>query len=86
VAIDRKNQERLTRVNAEVETALSEAVKSVRARLPQLGVPKDFSVGFGAAVTDLGQLSQRLVQPFLDRPDLFVGRPDPLPDIGHLAM
>jgi HAE1 family hydrophobic/amphiphilic exporter-1 len=65
VAIDRKNQERLTRVNAEVETALSEAVKNVRARLPELGVPKDFSVGFGAEVEEqsraFGQLQLVLI-------------------------
>jgi len=65
VSIDRKNQERLTRVNAEVETALSEAVKAVRARLPQLGVPKDFSVGFGAEVEEqaraFGQLQLVLI-------------------------
>jgi HAE1 family hydrophobic/amphiphilic exporter-1 len=65
VAIDRKNQERLTRVNAEVETALSEAVKNVRARLPQLNTPKDFSVGFGAEVEEqaraFGQLQLVLI-------------------------
>jgi HAE1 family hydrophobic/amphiphilic exporter-1 len=65
VAIDRKNQERLTRVNAEVETALSEAVKNVRARLPQLNPPKDFSVGFGAEVEEqaraFGQLQLVLI-------------------------
>lgn len=65
VAIDRKNQERITRVNAEVETVLSEAVKAVRARLPQLSPPKDFSVGFGAEVEEqtraFGQLQLVLI-------------------------
>ncbi|OGR90463.1 MAG: hypothetical protein A2V88_14900 [Elusimicrobia bacterium RBG_16_66_12] len=65
VSIDRKNQERLTRVNAEVETALSEAVKAIRARLPQLNPPKDFSVGFGAEVEEqaraFGQLQLVLI-------------------------
>ncbi len=65
VSIDRKNQERITRVNAEVETVLSEAVKAVRARLPQLNPPKDFSVGFGAEVEEqaraFGQLQLVLI-------------------------
>jgi HAE1 family hydrophobic/amphiphilic exporter-1 len=50
--IERKNQERISRVNAELAagTNLSEAVKAVQARLPLLNVPPDFSVGFGAEV------------------------------------
>jgi len=50
VSIDRKNQERIQRVNAETEVSLSEAVTAVQARLPQLSIPGDFSVGFGAEV------------------------------------
>ena len=50
--IDRKNQERITRVNAEVEVTLSEAVANVQARLPELSIPKDFEVGFGQEVED----------------------------------
>ncbi len=50
VQIDRKDQQRIVRVNAEPETTLSEAVQAVQNRLPQLAVPKDFSVGFGAEV------------------------------------
>jgi HAE1 family hydrophobic/amphiphilic exporter-1 len=50
--IDRKNQERITRVNAEVEVTLSEAVGNVRQRLPELTIPKDFEVGFGQEVED----------------------------------
>ncbi|MCL4811772.1 MAG: efflux RND transporter permease subunit [Vicinamibacteraceae bacterium] len=50
--IERKNQERITRVNAEIETTLSEAVKAVQARIPELRAPKDFSVGFGAEVEE----------------------------------
>ena len=38
--IDRKNQERITRVNAEIEVTLSEAVANVQARLPELTVPE----------------------------------------------
>jgi HAE1 family hydrophobic/amphiphilic exporter-1 len=52
VAIDRKNMERITRVNAETEVALSEAVKAVETRLADLRVPPDFSVGFGAEVAE----------------------------------
>ena len=50
--IDRKNQERITRVNAETEVTLSEAVANVQARLPELNVPKDFQVGFGNEVEE----------------------------------
>jgi HAE1 family hydrophobic/amphiphilic exporter-1 len=50
--IERKNQERISRVNGELVAGhtLSDAVKAVQARLPQLNVPPDFSVGFGAEV------------------------------------
>src|SRR4029450_5298436 len=41
VQIERKNQERIQRVNAEVETTLSEAVDAVRARLPELTLPRE---------------------------------------------
>ncbi len=50
--IDRKNMERITRVNAETETPLSEAVKAVQARLGQVRVPPDFAVGFGSEVEE----------------------------------
>lgn len=50
--IDRKNQERITRVNSEVEVTLSEAVANVQARLPELNIPKDFEVSFGQEVED----------------------------------
>jgi HAE1 family hydrophobic/amphiphilic exporter-1 len=60
VAIDRKNQERITRVNAEIETTLSRAVGNVQARLPQLGVPQDFSVGFGAEVEEQARAFNQL--------------------------
>ncbi|MGQ0736021.1 MAG: efflux RND transporter permease subunit [Acidobacteriota bacterium] len=52
VQIERKNQERLQRVNAEVETTLSEGVAAVQARLPELAVPQGFSVGFGNEVEE----------------------------------
>jgi HAE1 family hydrophobic/amphiphilic exporter-1 len=46
--IQRKNQERIIRVTAEPETTLSEALAAVNARLSEVRVPPDFSVGFGA--------------------------------------
>jgi HAE1 family hydrophobic/amphiphilic exporter-1 len=52
VQIERKNQERIQRVNAEVETTLSEAVAAVQERLPELQVPQGFSVGFGNEVEE----------------------------------
>jgi hydrophobic/amphiphilic exporter-1 (mainly G- bacteria), HAE1 family len=52
VQIDRKNQERITRVNAETEVTLSDAVNAVQDRLGQLRVPPDFSVGFGSEVEE----------------------------------
>ena len=60
--IDRKNQQRITRVNAELEagTALGEAVKAVQERLPRVNVPQDFSVGFGAEVEQQAQAFKQL--------------------------
>lgn len=52
VEIQRKNQERISTVNAELETTLSEAVDAVQARLDELRIPRDFSVGFGAEVEE----------------------------------
>jgi hydrophobic/amphiphilic exporter-1 (mainly G- bacteria), HAE1 family len=52
VQIERKNQERIQRVNAEVETTLSEGVTAVQARLPEIQVPQDFTVGFGNEVEE----------------------------------
>jgi HAE1 family hydrophobic/amphiphilic exporter-1 len=46
--IQRKNQERILRVTAEPEATLSEALAAVNARLSEVRVPPDFSVGFGA--------------------------------------
>jgi len=52
VSIERKNQERVQRVNAETETTLSEAVAAVQARMGEITVPKDFAVGFGNEVEE----------------------------------
>ncbi|MGH9315052.1 MAG: efflux RND transporter permease subunit [Vicinamibacterales bacterium] len=63
--IQRKNQERLTRVNAELETTLSEAVDAVNERLPSIRVPPDFTVAFGTEVEEqrraFGQLQLMLI-------------------------
>ena len=50
--IQRKNMERVTRVNAEIEIPLSEAVEAVQSRLNQIRVPPDFSVGFGSELEE----------------------------------
>ncbi|MDQ3071043.1 MAG: efflux RND transporter permease subunit [Acidobacteriota bacterium] len=60
VQIERKNQERIARVSAEVETALSEAVKRVNAQIPSLDMPADFSVGFGSEVEEQARAFQQL--------------------------
>ena len=52
VSVERKNQERVQRVNAETETTLSEAVAAVQARMGEITVPKDFAVGFGNEVEE----------------------------------
>jgi len=65
VEIARKNQERITTVNAEIETTLGDAVKAVQERLPELNAPRDFAVGFGAEVEEqaraFGQLQLVLI-------------------------
>ena len=60
VQVDRKNMERITRVNAETETTLSDAVEAVQSRLGQIRVPPDFSVGFGAEVEEQARSFQQL--------------------------
>ena len=60
VQIDRKNMERMTRVNADIETSLSEAVAAVQSRIGQVRVPPDFSVGFGAEVEEQARSFRQL--------------------------
>jgi HAE1 family hydrophobic/amphiphilic exporter-1 len=60
VQIDRKNMERMTRVNAETEIPLSEAVARVQERLPQVRVPPDFAVGFGPELEEQARSFQQL--------------------------
>jgi HAE1 family hydrophobic/amphiphilic exporter-1 len=58
--INRQDMERVTRVQAETEVALSDAVAAVQARLGQVNVPSDFSVGFGAEVEEQARSFQQL--------------------------
>jgi HAE1 family hydrophobic/amphiphilic exporter-1 len=58
--IQRKNQERIVRVTAEPQVALSEAVDAVNARLPEVRVSPDFQVSFGAEVEAQGQAFDQL--------------------------
>jgi HAE1 family hydrophobic/amphiphilic exporter-1 len=60
VQIDRKNMERVTRVNAETEIPLSEAVAAVQERIGQIRVPPDFSVGFGSEVEEQAKSFEQL--------------------------
>jgi HAE1 family hydrophobic/amphiphilic exporter-1 len=60
VQIDRKNMERITRVNADPETTLSDAVVAVQGRLGQVRVPPDFSIGFGAEVEEQARSFRQL--------------------------
>jgi HAE1 family hydrophobic/amphiphilic exporter-1 len=58
--IQRKNQERILRVSAEPEVTLSQAVEAVNARLPEIRVGQDFSVGFGSEVEQQAQAFKQL--------------------------
>jgi HAE1 family hydrophobic/amphiphilic exporter-1 len=60
--IQRKNQQRIAYVSAEPEATLSDAVKNVQDRLPQIHglLPKDFSIGFGAEVEQQAQAFDQL--------------------------
>jgi HAE1 family hydrophobic/amphiphilic exporter-1 len=60
VQIDRKNMERITRVNADIETELSEAVTAVQGSLSQIRVPPDFAVGFGAELEEQARSFRQL--------------------------
>jgi HAE1 family hydrophobic/amphiphilic exporter-1 len=61
-AIDRKNQQRITYVEAEPETTLSEAVQAVEAQLASVRetMSRDFSLGFGAEVEQQAQAFNEL--------------------------
>jgi HAE1 family hydrophobic/amphiphilic exporter-1 len=61
VQIERRNQERIARVSAEIEVPLSEAVQAVQARLPGMAIPRDFSVGFGTEVEEQAKAFNQLL-------------------------
>ncbi len=60
VQINRKDMERITRVQAEIEVSLSDAVKAVQDRLGEVRLPPDFSIGFGAEVEEQAKSFQQL--------------------------
>ena len=60
VQIDCKNMQRITRVNADIETSLSDAIAAVQSRLDEVRVPPDFAVGFGAEVEEQARSFRQL--------------------------
>jgi len=60
VQIERKNQERILYINAELEAPLSEAMDAVMARVGEMQVPRGFSVGFGAEAEEQAKAFQQL--------------------------
>jgi HAE1 family hydrophobic/amphiphilic exporter-1 len=50
--IQRKNMERITRVNAEIEVPLSDAVEAVQSHIKDIRIPPDFQVGFGSEIEE----------------------------------
>jgi hydrophobic/amphiphilic exporter-1 (mainly G- bacteria), HAE1 family len=58
--INRKNQQRYTRVNAEPEVALSEAIRAVNEKLPEINTPPGFQVGFGAEAEEQARAFSQL--------------------------
>ena len=60
VQIQRKNMERITNVNAEIEIPLSEAIKNVQANLGQVRVPPDFTTSFGTEVEEQAKSFRQL--------------------------
>lgn len=60
VQVERKNQERILYVNAELETDLSEAMERVMRQVPQMNVPRGFSVGFGSEAEEQAKAFNQL--------------------------
>ena len=58
--IQRKNQERILRVTAEPEVALSDAVNAVNARMDEVRTSPQFQVGFGAEVEEQARAFRQL--------------------------
>ena len=60
VQIQRKNMERITNVNAEIEVPLSEAIKNVQANLGKVRIPPDFTTSFGNEVEEQAKSFRQL--------------------------
>jgi len=60
VQIQRKNMERVTNVNAEIEVPLSEAIRNVQANLSKVRVPPDFTTSFGTEVEEQAKSFRQL--------------------------
>jgi hydrophobic/amphiphilic exporter-1 (mainly G- bacteria), HAE1 family len=60
VQVQRKNQQRIITVDGEPEGALGDAVAAINARLPQVQIPENFSVGFGSEVEQQAQAFNQL--------------------------
>jgi hydrophobic/amphiphilic exporter-1 (mainly G- bacteria), HAE1 family len=60
VQIQRKNMERITNVNAEIEVPLSEAIENVQARLNQVRIPPEFTTSFGTEVEEQAKSFRQL--------------------------
>jgi HAE1 family hydrophobic/amphiphilic exporter-1 len=58
--IQRKNQERIIRVTAEPQAALSEAMAAVNARLSEVTVPEDMRISFGAEAEEQARAFSQL--------------------------
>ena len=58
--IQRKNQERVIRVTAEPQVALSESIEAVQAKLSTLQVPENFQVGFGTEAEEQARAFSQL--------------------------
>ena len=58
--IQRKNQERIIRVTAEPQAALSEAMAAVNARLPEVSVPDTMRISFGAEAEEQARAFSQL--------------------------
>ena len=58
--IQRKNQERIIRVTAEPQIALSEAMAAVNARLSEVTVPEDMRISFGAEAEEQARAFSQL--------------------------
>ena len=61
IEIRRRDQERVSRVNAELETMLNDAVQGVDAGLVGLEIPQGFVVGFGEEFEEQNEVFDQLI-------------------------